>query len=73
MRSIWVRSIPAAVTRCSTSIFTGAPLTVVVKARKFTGSSVGSAMFWSGSSILISGIGKATSTVTGLSEVLKKR
>ena len=72
-RSSWVRSSPAESTRCSTLVTTGWPLTVVVKARKLTGSSVGTEITWSCSSTLISGIGNATSTVTGLSDLLKKR
>jgi hypothetical protein len=64
---------PTAKARCSTLVVTGLPFTVVANASRFTGSSVGSEMLSSGPSTLISGIGNATSTVTALSVLLKKR
>ncbi len=60
-------------TRCSTLVATGLPFTEVAKPRRLTGSLVGTEMFSSGPSILMSGMGKATSTVTSWSDLLKKR
>ena len=63
----WVR--PAAMTCCS--LGRDGVLFTVVQAT--TGSSVGTDMMSSGPLTWMSGIGKATSTVTSLSDLLRKR
>jgi hypothetical protein len=68
-----VRSTPSASTRCSTLVSTGLPFTFVAKSSRLIGSSVGTEMLSSGPSTLMSGIGNATSTVTALADLLKKR